>query len=108
MEFEQSFEGLDLRHEAIQLALIHYNMPGDSGYTPLHYAARAGHLDAVCLLLDAGKSSVFPTNTLHQEDTFSLKLQQTPLSESHGSNVLYDNWDILLTRKLSVKALYSF
>ena len=27
---------------------------GDSGYTPLHYAARAGHADAVQLLLNSG------------------------------------------------------
>ena len=27
---------------------------GQSGYTPLHYAARAGHQDAVTMLLDAG------------------------------------------------------
>ncbi|CAK0754809.1 hypothetical protein CVIRNUC_002326 [Coccomyxa viridis] len=27
---------------------------GQSGYTPLHYAARAGHRDAVIMLLNAG------------------------------------------------------
>ncbi len=30
---------------------------GHSGYTPLHYAARSGHLDAVKLLIKAGTAN---------------------------------------------------
>jgi ankyrin repeat protein len=30
---------------------------GSSGYTPLHYAARAGHLEAVKLLISSGMQS---------------------------------------------------
>lgn len=33
----------------------HFLVAGSSGYTPLHFAARAGQLGAVSLLLDAGR-----------------------------------------------------
>ena len=35
----------------------HAGCAGQSGYTPLHYAARAGPQDAVTMLLDAGTVS---------------------------------------------------
>jgi ankyrin repeat protein len=42
---------LDKSGETCHSAMLH---AGLSGYTPLHYAARGGHLEAVRLLLDAG------------------------------------------------------
>ena len=49
---------------------------GSSGYTPLHYAARAGHLAAVQMLLDAGASAAGRVLTCEQSTPNQALLRQ--------------------------------
>ena len=45
----------------VQLLLQHgaaVDLSDESGYTPLHHAARAGHLDIALLLLDTSRASI--------------------------------------------------
>ncbi len=41
-------------HELLDQNRELVNMPDDGGYTPLHYAAYFGHLDAACYLIEIG------------------------------------------------------
>ena len=48
---------------------------GDSGYTPLHYAARGGHLEIAMLLLSKGKTDSVQAHRLVSQATDQLILQ---------------------------------
>ena len=50
-------------HEVAFAERSFVNAAGGTGYTPLHYAARAGRLDAARLLLEHGNSSTYSVIT---------------------------------------------
>ena len=60
MEFGRSACGAAAAGDIVRLRALLVRRPGEAaaadltGYTPLHYAARAGREDAVALLLGAG------------------------------------------------------
>lgn len=67
------------------------NTPDNSGYTPLHYAARKGHVDICKILLQNGALIDAKTNSG----------QATPLHKAAaaGNHWLFD-WNYIYNRKL--------
>ncbi|MCO5574166.1 hypothetical protein L7F22_027948 [Adiantum nelumboides] len=59
MDFHRSLAGAAVSNDISRMQhILHRGIPADmpdaNGYTPLHYAARNGHLDACLLLLENG------------------------------------------------------
>ena len=68
-------DGAEGTAACIQEPHNHTTYTGTSGYTPLHYAARAGQLDAARLLLASGTCDLVG----HNQHTHAHHQEQTPM-----------------------------